>query len=81
LYFEQLGSEKEEKPLPEIAPETIEHEVYQCSDCLTIYDPQYGEPSQEIAPETPFEDLPDAFVCSLCEAPKTDFQKKIVTKV
>jgi len=81
LYFEQLGNEKEEKPLPETAPEMMEHEVYQCSDCLTIYDPQYGDPTQDIAPKTSFEDLPDNFDCTLCEAPKTDFQKKIITKV
>ena len=81
LYFEQLGSEKEENTEPETVPETIEHKVYQCSDCLTIYDPNYGDPTQEIAAKTAFEDLPDSFVCTLCDAPKDVFQKKIVTKV
>lgn len=81
LYFEQLGSQKEEKVLPEKKPESIEYQVYQCSDCLTIYDPQHGDSTQDIAPKTPFEELSDSFVCALCEAPKTDFQKKTVTKV
>ncbi len=76
IYFEQLG---QEKSLPEKAAKPKEQhsrEVYQCRDCLTVYDSSYGDPSQEIAEDTPFESLPSNYHCPLCEAPKTSFAKK-----
>ena len=80
MYFDQLGNEKDETVLPETEPEIMEYEVHQCSECLTIYDSEYGDPSQEIEPNTAFDDLGEDFVCSLCGAPKTSFQKKVFTK-
>jgi len=32
---------------------------YQCSTCGYLYDPREGDPTQNIAPGTPFEQLPD----------------------
>ncbi|MDG1849162.1 MAG: rubredoxin [Flavobacteriales bacterium] len=81
MYFDQLGNEKEETVLPESKPEIEEYDVYQCSECFTIYDPEYGDPNQEIEAKTPFENLENDFVCSLCEAPKSAFQKKVFTRV
>lgn len=49
--------------------------VYQCKDCLTVYDPFYGDVSQCINQGTPFEELPDNYKCSLCEADKENFVK------
>ncbi len=81
MYFEQLGNEKEEEIiLKENKKEEIENEVQQCTDCLTIYDPLYGDITQNIQPGILFEDLPDDYVCSLCEAPKNNFIKKTVVK-
>jgi rubredoxin len=48
--------------------------VYQCSDCLTVYDQNYGDPSQNIAKNTPFELLAETYHCCLCEAPKSNFK-------
>jgi len=44
-----------------------------CGDCDYIYDPEKGDPSQNIAPGTAFEDLPDGWECPECGAPKSEF--------
>jgi len=80
LYFEQLGNEVEESSSQESTNETKETELYQCTHCLTIYDENYGDLTQDIAPNTPFENLPDSYVCSLCEAPKSSYEKKQFVK-
>ncbi|OEK08146.1 rubredoxin [Flavivirga aquatica] len=80
LYFEQLGTEREEVRLSEIKKESIEEEVYQCTDCLTVYNEKYGDITQNIAPNSSFESLLETYECSLCEAPKSSFKKKVLVK-
>ena len=80
LYFDQLGSEKEVEKEAEVQKEKTELEVYQCSDCLTIYDEAFGDVTQNIAPKTLFKELPENYECSLCEAPKSSFKKSILVK-
>lgn len=46
---------------------------YVCDVCGWEYDPEEGLPSEDIAPGTPFEDLPDDFVCPECGAGKESF--------
>ena len=45
---------------------------YQCR-CQYVYDPAIGDPSQGIPPGTPFEKLPDNWVCPLCGLEKKFF--------
>jgi rubredoxin len=52
---------------------TAIHDVYQCADCLTVYDPEFGDSAASIPARTAFEELPDTYVCSLCEASKNSF--------
>lgn len=47
---------------------------YVCMVCGYIYDPKVGDPDNGINPGTSFEDLPDDWVCPLCQAPKSDFE-------
>lgn len=49
---------------------------YECTVCGYVYDPAEGDPSQGIAPGTPFDKLPADWVCPLCEVGKEDFEKK-----
>jgi rubredoxin len=49
------------------------HELYHCPHCLTVYDETYGDERAGVAPGTPFVDLPVIYLCSTCEAPKSDF--------
>lgn len=39
---------------------------YRCRLCGYIYSPLRGEPHNGIAPGTPFDDLPDSYVCPVC---------------
>ena len=43
--------------------------------CGYIYDPMEGDIERNIPAETPFEDLPDDWVCPLCGAEKQYFEK------
>jgi len=48
---------------------------YKCSVCGYIYDPEMGDPENDIPPGTPFEKLPSYWVCPLCGAEKSEFEK------
>ncbi len=47
--------------------------VYVCSVCGYEYDPAVGDPDGGIAPGTPFEDIPDDWVCPVCGVGKDMF--------
>ncbi len=47
---------------------------WQCSVCGYIYDPQKGDVMGGIPSNTPFEDLPDEWVCPSCGANKEAFE-------
>jgi len=47
----------------------------QCSVCQWIYDPAKGEPMQEVAPGTPWCDVPDNFLCPECSLGKEVFDE------
>ena len=38
---------------------------YECEVCGYVYDPEIGDPDNGIAAGTPFEDLPEDWVCPL----------------
>ena len=46
---------------------------YVCDVCGWVYDPQQGDPDSDIAPGTPFESLPEDWVCPECGAEKDQF--------
>ena len=46
---------------------------YVCDLCGWEYDPEAGYPEGGIAPGTPWEEVPAAFVCPLCGASKEEF--------
>ena len=46
---------------------------YICDVCGYIYDPILGDPDSGIEPNTPFEDIPDDWVCPVCGAAKSQF--------
>ena len=48
---------------------------YRCVVCNYIYDPALGDPDNGVKPGMSFEKLPDDWVCPLCGAPKSDFEK------
>jgi rubredoxin len=46
---------------------------YVCDVCGYEYDPATGDPDNGIAAGTPFEELPEDWVCPLCGVGKGDF--------
>jgi rubredoxin len=48
---------------------------YKCTACGWIYDPKVGDPDGGIKPGTPFESIPDSWVCPVCGADKSMFEK------
>ena len=47
---------------------------YRCIMCTYIYDPATGDPDNGVKPGTPFEDVPDGWVCPDCGAGKDMFE-------
>ena len=45
-------------------------ENYECTVCGYIYDPRDGDPDNDIDYNTPFEELPEEWVCPVCGVPK-----------
>jgi rubredoxin len=46
---------------------------YVCTVCGYIYDPEKGDPTQNIPPGVAFKELPDSWLCPVCGAPKDAF--------
>lgn len=51
-------------------------EKWVCVVCGYEYNPAVGDPDNGIAPGTPFEDLPDDWVCPLCGVSKDEFEQQ-----
>lgn len=49
---------------------------YRCTVCGYVYHPDVGDPVSGIKPGTPFEDLPDDWVCPVCGSSKDKFEKQ-----
>jgi len=54
----------------------IPRQKYRCVLCNYIYDPLVGDPDGGIQPGTPFEKIPDNWVCPICGADKSQFVKE-----
>lgn len=50
---------------------------YECNLCGYIYDPELGDPDNQVAAGTAFEALPEDWVCPVCGAGKEDFSKVV----
>src|SRR5690606_25902195 len=75
LYFRQLNPEREAvSPGTKAATPVGVLTSYQCTNCLTIYDKNYGDPFANIPPGVPFEDLPETYTCHVCDSPKREFR-------
>jgi len=48
---------------------------YQCTVCGYVYDPEQGDPDNNVAPGTAFSAVPADWRCPTCGAEKSDFVK------
>ena len=78
-YYHQIKRGTEPKTAPTYRKEEPKKatagDLYQCKVCGYIYDPAEGDPDGGIEPGTPFEQIPDDWVCPVCGASKKDFEK------
>ena len=49
---------------------------FKCTVCGYVYDPELGDPDGGIKPGTPFDEIPDDWVCPVCGADKSAFKKE-----
>ena len=47
---------------------------YMCTACGYVYDPEEGDSISGIDAGTPFEDLPDEWLCPMCGVGKDQFE-------
>jgi len=74
-YFNQLYREEAEQKPTQKKSEPRLKSVYQCQSCLTVYDSVYGDAKANVPPGTDFDVIDDTYVCSVCEASKSKFEK------
>lgn len=77
-YYQQVKRGTTPKSAPsyiETKKESKKMDKYECSVCGYIYDPELGDPDGGIKPGTPFEEIPDSWVCPVCGAAKEQFKK------
>ena len=55
--------------------EETKMDKWECLACGYIYDPSVGDPDSGIEPGTPFEALPDDWLCPDCGVSKDMFEK------
>jgi rubredoxin len=48
-------------------------QMWICEPCGMVYDPAVGDLDGGIPPGTPFQDIPDSWMCPVCGARKTEF--------
>lgn len=46
---------------------------YVCGVCGYVYEPQKGDPDNDVNPGTSFDELPDDWECPVCGAGKDEF--------
>jgi rubredoxin len=59
---------------PSVPTETETKQLWVCTSCGFIYDPEDGDPDGGIPPGTPFDHIPDTWFCPVCGARKADFE-------
>ena len=83
-YYHQVKRGKAPKTAPTYIKEEVKEEPkkksaamtkYVCTVCGYVYDPEKGDPDSGIAPGTPFEEIPDDWVCPVCGVSKDMFEK------
>lgn len=59
---------------PFVSTETETKQLWVCTSCGFVYDPDDGDPDGGIPPGTSFDEIPDSWFCPVCGARKADFE-------
>lgn len=81
-YYHQVKGGKSPKSAPTYINDKINRNKeaqkmakYKCTVCGYVYDPEKGDPDSGIKPGTPFEQIPEDWVCPVCGVGKDQFEK------
>jgi flavin reductase (DIM6/NTAB) family NADH-FMN oxidoreductase RutF/rubredoxin len=76
-YYHEVKRGKSPKTAPTYqASDNVESEDrYTCSVCGYVYDPEKGDPDSGVKPGTKFTDIPADWMCPICGADKSKFEK------
>ncbi len=74
LYYEQLEETNQTKIDTKESSKVLESHLYQCDNCMTVYDPAYGDEMNGIPKGVPFRRVPDTFTCPVCGASKEKYK-------
>jgi rubredoxin/flavin reductase (DIM6/NTAB) family NADH-FMN oxidoreductase RutF len=82
-YYHKIKGGKSPKTAPTYIPpekgkkseEADKMTKYKCTVCGYVYDPTNGDPDSGIKPGTPFEAIPDDWVCPVCGVGKDEFER------
>lgn len=78
MYYEQLESPDKADESAEYLKEVQKTKViFQCTQCMTVYDENYGDVAAGIAKGVSFAALPADYTCSLCGSSKASFRQLI----
>ena len=79
-YYQQIKSGNISQNSISIEPNLKKKESkmdrYICTTCGYVYDPEVGDPENQIPAGTSFEDLPDDWMCPICGVGKDEFKKE-----
>ncbi len=78
VYYENLEESLLKFAKSKRINESFQKDLFQCMHCQTVYDPDFGDPDQEAAPNTHFSDLPKDYRCPTCGGPVADYQKMFI---
>jgi flavin reductase (DIM6/NTAB) family NADH-FMN oxidoreductase RutF/rubredoxin len=67
--------EETKKVLESVNPGDKKMSKYRCTVCEYIYDPEIGDPDSGVNPGTPFEEVPDDWLCPICGVGKDKFEE------
>lgn len=51
-------------------------EKYVCTICGYVYDSSLGSPETGVPPQTPWNEVPDSWLCPICNATKSEFKEQ-----
>ncbi len=74
-YYHQVKSGSAPALLNKKERSSNKMDKYVCNVCGYVYDPEAGDAENNIAPGTPFADLPEDWVCPVCGVGKDEFEK------
>lgn len=73
-YYEQQSLPSEEEKKSAVKQQKEKQIIYRCKDCLTTYNPEFGDKVNHIAPGTSFKQLPNSYRCPVCDSPISSFE-------